>query len=274
MRFLLVILTQMNRTLLIIFTLLISCLSFGQTQADNHKYNRLVNDYANILNDNEERALEQKLVAYDDSTSTQIALVTIETLNGNEIAGYSFQLAEKMGIGRKDKNNGILILVAMKEHKMYIATGYGMEGVVTDALAKRIIENYMKPNFRKNNFYKGIDEATTVIMGLASGEYSADQVKGSGNNYSTILFPLFLLLFFIISSLSRYRRAKSSHLAGSNLGFWAFLLLMSNRGHSSGSGFGNFSSGSGSFGGGGFGGGGFGGFGGGSFGGGGAGGGW
>ena len=260
---------QMIRTFLIAITILVSSLSYGQTQADNQKYKRLVNDYANILSNNEENALEHKLVAYDDSTSTQIAVVTIESLNGNEISGYSFQLAEKMGIGRKDKNNGILILVAMKEHKMFIATGYGMEGVVTDALAKRIVENYMKPNFRNNDFYKGIDEATTVIMALASGEYTADQIKGSNKNYSGIVFPLLLLLFFIISSLSRYRRAKSSHLAGSNLSFWAFMLLMSNRGHSSGSGFGSFSSGSGSFGGGGFGG-----FGGGSFGGGGAGGGW
>ncbi len=270
MKFLSVKQNQMIRTFLIVFTLLIGSLSYGQTQADNHKYNRLVNDFANILNDREESALEHKLVAYDDSTSTQIAVVTIESLNGNDIAGYSFQLAEKMGIGRKDKNNGILILVAMKEHKMFIATGYGMEGVVPDALAKRIVENYLKPNFRNNNFYKGIDEATSVIMGLASGEYSADQIKGTGKGYSVFILPLFLLFFFIISSLSRYRRAKSSHLAGSDLSFLAFMLLMSNRGHSSGSGFGSFSSGSGSFGGGG----GFGGFGGGGFGGGGAGGSW
>ncbi len=260
-------LIQMNRILIIIIAILISSFSFAQ----NNKYTKLVNDFADILTEREEQALERKLVTYDDSTSTQIAVVTINSLNGKDIASYSFELGDKMGIGRKDKNNGVLLLIAMQERKMYIATGYGMEGIVPDALAKRIIENYLKPNFRNKTYYKGIDEATSVIIGLAEGEYTADQLASKTKNYSGLLFPLLFIVIFMISSLSKYRHAKSKHLAGSDLSFLAFMLLMSNsRGHSSGSGFGSFSSGGGSFGGGG----GFGGFGGGSFGGGGAGGGW
>jgi len=271
----------MKRIILLFLVVFIGSFVFGQSDVNNHKYTKLVNDFADILTDNEEQALENKLVAYDDSTSTQIAVVTIPSLKGEEISSYSFQLAEEIGIGRKDKNNGVLLLIAMQERKMYIATGYGMEGVLPDALAKRIIESYLKPNFRNSNFYKGIDEATSVIIGLAAGEYTADQVRSMTKDYSGLLFPLFLIVIFIISSLFKYRKVKSQHLAGSDLSFLAFMLLMSNsRGHSSGSGFGSFSSGGGSFGGGGggggggFGGGGFGGFGGGSFGGGGAGGGW
>lgn len=261
----------MNRTLIIIITILISSFVFGQSDVDNYKFTKLVTDFADVLSDREEQALEQKLVAYDDSTSTQIAVVTLKTLAGKEISGYSFELAEKIGIGTKENNNGVLLLIAIQERKMYIATGYGMEGVLPDALAKRIIESYMKPNFRNNYYYKGIDEATSVIIGLAEGEYTADQVRSRTKNYSGLLFPILFIVIFILSSLSKYRHAKSKHLAGSDLSFLAFMLLMSNsRGHSSGSGFGSFSSGGGSFGGGG----GFGGFGGGSFGGGGAGGGW
>jgi uncharacterized protein len=164
----------------------------------------------------------------------------------------------------------VLILVAMQDKKMFIATGYGMEGVLTDALAKRIVENFMKPNFRNNNYYKGIDDATTVIMGLASGLYTADQIAGRNPAKSSrLIFPLFMFLFFILISYSRFRNVRGSHMAGSNMNFLTFLLMSSAMG-GRGRGYGNFSSGSGPFGGGG----GFGGFGGGGFGGGGAGGSW
>lgn len=269
MIFLLVKLNKMMRLLFCILLVFTCSFSYGQDLPERSNPPKLVNDFANILGDQEKRTLERKLVAYNDSTSTQIAVVTINSLNGNDISNYSFLLAEKWGIGTKGKDNGVLILVAMQDKKMFIATGYGMEGVIPDAIAKRIVENYMKPNFRNNNYYKGIDDASTVIMGLASGLYTGDQMENKSTGVPPLVFPLFMGLFFILMSYSRFRNVRCSHMGGSNMSFLTFLLMSSSMG-GRGSGYNSFSSGSGSFGGGG----GFGGFGGGGFGGGGAGGSW
>ena len=261
-------LKKMIRFLFFILPILVYRFSFGQDFPERPNPPKLVNDFANILDDGDASILEKKLVAYNKSSSTQIAVVTINSLNGNDIGDYSFRLAETWGIGQKGKDNGVLILVAMEDKKMFIATGYGLEGVIPDAIAKRIVENYLRPNFRNNNYYKGIDEATSVIMGLANGEFTADQLEREEINFSRFIFPLLIFIFFIAMSYSRFKRAKGSHMAGSNLNFLTFLFLMSSMG-GRGRNYGNFSSGSGSFGGGSFGG-----FGGGSFGGGGAGGSW
>ena len=268
MTFLLVNLSQMNR--LVFFLVLVSvCISsFGQDLPDRPNPPRLVNDFANILDDSEESLLEQKLLAYNNSTSTQIAVVTINSLQGNDIGDYSFRLAEKWGIGQKGKDNGVLLMVAMEDRKMFIATGYGLEGVIPDALAKRVVENYMRPNFRNNDFYRGLDLATSVIMGLASGEYTADQIVRKKGKPVQLIYPLFMIIFFTLMSYLRFRNVRGSHLAGSNMSFITFLFMASSMG-GRGRGYGSFSSGRGSFGGGGFGG-----FGGGGFGGGGAGGSW
>src|SRR5690606_16928068 len=97
-----------------------------------------------------------------------------------EINDYTQRLAQQWGIGQKDKNNGIIILLAVEDRKVSIQTGYGMEGVITDAVAKRIIEQVLTPAFKQGQFYKGIDEGTTVIMELSSGLYDADKVGGGG----------------------------------------------------------------------------------------------
>ena len=135
---------------------------------------RLVNDLAGLMQPGEASQLEQKLVAYNDSTSSQIAVVTVPNLDGNEIADYAQKLYESWGIGRKGKNNGILILVAQQEHTARIQTGYGLEGAVPDAIAKRIISNTLVPAFRQNQYYAGLDRATDQLIALAKGEYQAD----------------------------------------------------------------------------------------------------
>lgn len=263
---------QMNRLLFFLLFFGASVLSYAQELPNRPSPPRLVNDFANIISDREQLALEKKLVGYSRSTSTQITVVTIPSLEGSEIAEYSFRLGEQWGIGGKGKDNGVLVLVSLQDKKMFIATGYGLEGVIPDALAKRIVENYMKPNFRNKNYYKGLDEATTVIMGLANGEFTADQIgkRRRRTNPKSLIFPLLMMAAFIFFSYSRFKNAKGSQMGGRNLNFLTFLLLASSMG-GGGRGYSSFSSGGGSFGGGG---GGFGGFGGGSFGGGGAGGSW
>ncbi len=233
---------------------------------------RLVNDFSETLSAQEIRQLENKLVAYDDSTSTQVSVVLINSVGPYAISDYAFQLGDKWGIGRKDKDNGILILAAMKDRKVFIATGYGMEGAVPDALAKRIVEQLIVPNFRSGNYFAGLDQATDTIIQLASGEYDAAQL--SETDRPTPVFSLVLLFMggLLILTLIKNRRDNNNHMGGKRGGVDIFttLLLANMLGGGRGK-FGDFSSGRGSFGGGG---GGFGGFGGGSFGGGGAGGSW
>lgn len=228
---------------------------------------RIVNDFTGLLNSGEQYSLETKLVQFNRESSTQIAIVTYDDLQGFDIGDFGDRLAQQWGIGQADSNNGILMLISPANHKMTIRVGYGLEGVVTDAVSKRLIEKVISPAFRNQQYYAGIDSATNVLIALTRGEFKADDYvkkdKGSG-----ILIPMIILLLvtLVIFSNNRKQRVYS---AGQSLPWW---LLLGAAGGSRSSGWGSFSSGSGSFGS--SGGGGFGGFGGGSFGGGGASGGW
>ncbi|MGI4736511.1 MAG: TPM domain-containing protein [Janthinobacterium lividum] len=234
---------------------------------------RLVNDLAHVMQPQEVAALEQKLVTYNDSTTSQIAVVTVPSLGGSEIADYAQKLYESWGIGGKKNNNGILLLVAVQEHQARIQTGYGLEGAVPDALAKRIISNTLVPAFRQNQYYAGLDRATDQLISLAKGEYKADPADaqpqdgrdrtGSGMGFWIIIGVL--VLIFLLRSRGGGGRGGRGGIGG---GFVPPIIF----GDFSG-GRGVFGGGSGGFGGGG-GGGGFGGFGGGSSGGGGASGSW
>ena len=229
---------------------------------------RLVNDLAGLLQPAEAEALERKLVTYDDSTSSQIAVVTVPTLDGNDIADYAQKLYENWGIGRKGKNNGILILVAQQEHRARIQTGYGLEGAVPDAIAKRIISNTLVPAFKQNQYYAGLDRATDQLIALAKGEYQADPAdarpQGQGGNPGSGI-PFWLIIAVLVLVFFMMRSRGGGGRGGRGGGFIAPIIF------GGGFGGGGFGGGGGGFGGGG---GGFGGFGGGSSGGGGASGSW
>ena len=264
-----------------ILAILLACISinaFAQVFPEKASPPKIVNDYTNLLSKSETQILENKLVKFSDETSTQIAIVIVESLHGYDVASYAFELGERWGVGQEGKNNGILIVVKPKtsqsQGRVTIATGYGVEGAVPDAIAKRIIENEIIPYFKQNMYFKGLDEATNRIIELTKGEYTADEYKQatSGNVGSAIPAIIIFLLVFIFSFIGRARRARH-YAIGHNVPFWIAMGMLSNSGRSHSGSFGNFSSGGGSFGG--FsGGGGFSGFGGGSFGGGGASGSW
>ncbi|MCE2707772.1 MAG: TPM domain-containing protein [Bacteroidota bacterium] len=229
---------------------------------------RLVNDFSGTLSPEEMAKLEQKLVAYADSTSTRISIVLLGSVGPYDISDYAFQLGEQWGIGGKENDNGILILAAMKDRKVFIATGYGMEGVVPDALAKRMINDLILPNFKMEAYYEGLDQATDWIIKLASGEYKAEDMVSEGNHGGAIVMVLVFIILFVVLPLLKNKKDNDNHMGGRGGGvdLWTTLMLssmLSGGGRSSGN-FGDFSSGGGSFGG----------FGGGSFGGGGAGGSW
>jgi len=134
-----------------------------------------VYDQAEMMSPNDSKRLEQKLVNYSDTTSTQIVVITINSLQGNEIGIYGTELAHKWGIGQKGKDNGILLLVSKDDRRMTIRTGYGMEHLLTDALSRRIIENIINPAFKQGNYYQGLDQGTTAIMQIMSGEYQGER---------------------------------------------------------------------------------------------------
>ena len=231
---------------------------------------RLVNDFAGLLSGAEVNALERKLVSFNDSTSTQIAIVIVKDLNGYAPADYAQRLGDKWGIGQKGRNNGILILVKPKSEtkgEVQIATGYGAEGPVPDLICSDIINNEILPAFRKGDYYSGLNNATGTLMSLIRGEFTASEYaqrvsKGSGKG-----IPLGFIIFFIFIIISIISRksggSNSKNISTGGLPFWLLMgMLGSGRGSHNGS-WGGGNSG-----------GGFGGFGGGSFGGGGAGGSW
>jgi uncharacterized protein len=261
-----------------ILIVLFSCRIAAQDFPEKPVPPRLVNDFAGLLSQQEVNALEKKLVAYDDSSSTQIAIVTLTDLHGYDIADYAQRLAEKWGIGQKGLNNGVIILVKTKTSEssrgeVNISPGYGLEGAIPDLTCKQIIENEILPEFKAGNYYEGLDKATGILMSLASGEFPPDQYGKSKGNDSGALAPFVIFIIFIIIMMFIRRSGGSNHkhLSSRGLPLWMLLSMMNSGSNRHSGSWGGFSGGGG-FGGGG--GGGFGGFGGGSFGGGGASGSW
>lgn len=239
------------------FALLLSISLFSQrfpTVADPPK---LVNDFADVLSAAEEGSLEAKLVTYSDTTSTEIAVVIVNTINDEDPNLYAAELGEEWGVGRKGKDNGLVFLVAVDDRDMAIQNGYGLEGQLTDAETKMIIENYILPQFKKGDYYAGINNGTDQIILLLAGEFKGSGNRGGGEPTKGPPVFLIFLIFIILFTIFRKRKGRRGNLRGGG-GYWIGGLggLGSSGGGSS------------------FGGGGFGGFGGGSFGGGGASGSW
>ena len=261
-----------------ILFLFIFC-SFSQLIAQDYlpekpKIQTSVYDYAHLMDGLQVKQLEQKLIRYSDSTSTQIVVITVNSLEGKDVAMYATELAHKWGIGQAGKDNGILILVSKEDRRMTIRTGYGVEHKLTDALSRRIIETILKPHFKNGDYFVGLDLGTTRVFQIMNGEYQGEPVRESSSG-GGIPFQFIIILFFIILMIlsRKNRRGGGGKNGGKKSGGFSLLdaIILSNagRGGYSGGGFGGGSSGGG-FGGGGFGGG----FGGGGFGGGGASGGW
>jgi uncharacterized protein len=242
--------------------------AFGQQLPP--KSETLVTDYTSTLSASDQQQLEQKLTAFNDSSSTQIAVVILKSVGDYDINDYGQKLGRAWGIGQKSKNNGVLVLVAMGDRKVSIQTGYGAEGALPDVITQEIIQNDIKPRFKAGDYYGGLNAATDDIIKYTKGEYKADkkanQSKGGGS------IAILIIIVVVILIIVFRNRGGGGHIIDSRGGaspFWWFLggaML----GRESG-GWGGFSGGGG---GGDSGGGGFGGFGGGDFGGGGSSGSW
>ena len=228
--------------------------------------NKLVNDFAGILTGDQISALESKLVSFDDSTSNQITIITIKDLQGYDVADFAVKLGNEWGVGQKTKKNGIVFLIAPNERKVTIQTGYGLEPVLPDIIAGRIIREQVAPAFRNGNYYEGIDNAVNAIMLYTRAEFQAE--PEADDSYVLLFIILgFIILLLLFAYFTRNMQSHSRQIIRGGGRSW------NNGGDFWGGGWGGGSWGGGSSGGGSSGGG-FGGFGGGSFGGGGASGSW
>ncbi|MDI9358010.1 MAG: TPM domain-containing protein [Phycisphaerales bacterium] len=181
---------------------------------------QLVMDQAHILSAPEQSALERKLVAFADTTSNQIAVIIIPSLNDKPIEELATALFRQYGIGTKKNNNGILLLVAIQEKKVRIEVGYGLEGAIPDLLAHDIIVKDIKPYFIKGFYYQGIDSATNDICRAALGEYRIKANKP--NNNGTVVFLIMLGIVLLILFLMKRGGGRS----GGGMGFGYFLPFM------------------------------------------------
>lgn len=216
---------------------------------------RLVNDFTNTLSSSEITALEQRLVAYNDTTSTQFTVVLVDDLQGYDIAQYATELGHSWGVGQGAKDNGAVILIKPKNDKgngqVNISAGYGLEPYITDAAATAIIQKEMIPFFKENDYYQGINNAVTVMMDLCSGKFTPDEYMGDsvGTIIGYILIIIIIILVVCASNSTTYSGS------GSN-GHVIFMPGPGSFGGGSSGGFGGGGGGFSGFGGGHFGGGG------------------
>lgn len=256
-----------------LFSILFLCLAFTvNAQRDIPPKPSLatsVYDEADVLTPQEEQALERKLINYADTTSTQIVIATIESLQGEEIATYATEWAHKWGVGQEKEDNGIFILLSEGDRLIQIQTGYGIEPYLTDALSHQIVHNIILPEFRNGSYYQGLDAGTTAIFQVLNGTYEGSRPTSGGGAPPRfiILAIIFIVFLFILSSRNKRGGGRGGFHRGGGL---LDVLILSSLGRGGFGGGGSFGGGGGFSGGGGFGGG----FGGGGFGGGGAGGGW
>lgn len=247
------------KSILLSVVILLISFSAGFTQTFPEKSDKLVNDYTHTLSADEIKLLEKKLEVFEDSTSTQIAVVLIPSLEGYEIADYAIALFEKWGIGGSKNNNGILLLASLGDRKVTIRAGYGVEGVLPDAIAKRIIENEIKPGFKSGDYYEGINAGINAIIAYTKGEYKNNNSEEGVDGFTGIGFIFLFIMIIVIIIGRKGGGSQIINSRGATSAFWLFGASQLGNDHD----FGGFSGG-----------GGFGGFGGGSTGGGGASGSW
>lgn len=187
-----------------------------------------VNDYAAILSPATVDQLENSLSRFETEESTQIVVLTIESLAGDSIEDFSLRVAEKWQIGQKGKDNGALLVIAKNDRKMRIEVGYGLEGSLTDLISGRIIRDVITPQFRNGNFDQGVINGTAAMMAAVKGEFTADQPQTSHNTANNdpggLIVPLLIGLFFVGRIFGRFKWLAAT-IGGIGAPLFAFFAL-------------------------------------------------
>jgi len=190
-----------------------------------------VNDFANIIDAETRNSLIAQLIQHEEATSNQVVVATVASLNGYDIADYGLQLARKWGLGTKENNNGILLLVAPNERKVRIEVGYGLEGALPDATAGHIIRHRILPQFRERDYSLGVKRGVDSILQAIDGEYdSAEVVKENPEKVPKIAIPaifLFLMGGQFAAARTGYRREAQALVPAGMVGV-IVLLVSSN----------------------------------------------
>ena len=250
---------------------LVTQIGFAQfTIPEKPAFQTSVYDYAQVLSANEKAQLEEKLVHYSDSTTTQIVIITIESLKGEDIGILAPKWGHKWGIGGSEKNdNGVIILLAKAERKIWISAGYGLEDRLSAGIGGEITRNIIIPEFKAGSYFNGLDKGTTAIIDVFKGKYKGARKQNKGEDFPLLPFIVIIVIVLILFSRNKKGGGNSGGSGGFNGGPSLLdILVLSSLGSGNRGGFG--SSSGGGFGSGGFGGG----FGGGGFSGGGSGGSW
>ena len=249
---------KINFSILLLF-LMLSQMGLAQfTIPEKPDFQSSVYDYAGLLNENEKAQLEEKLIRYSDSTSTQIVVITIESLKGEDIGILTPKWAHQWGLGQAKEDNGVLILVAKGERKIWISAGYGLEDRLTAGIGGEICRNIITPEFKAGSYYNGLDKGADAIFSVFKGKYKSERKQTKDKELPVLPFIiLFIIILVILSKIKGGGNGNSGN-SGGGPSFMDVLILSSlgrGFGDNSGGGFGG-SSGGGGFGGG-FGGGGF-----------------
>lgn len=254
--------------LLLLLSLILVIPAQGQTSSEQIFPNRpagFVNDFANVLSRSNQNRLERKLRTYRDTTSTEIAIVTLKSLQGKPVEEVSLDILNTWNIGQADVQNGAVILVSVNDQKIRIEVGYGLEGALTDVMSGRIIDQILAPSFREGDFYGGLSRATSAIFSLLGGEYDAVKKQSASTdnaNYFPYLLLLGVILYFFVLRRDNYdhddwdddgkggRRKRRRTLGSGGIIFLPGGGLGSggsSGGFGGGGGFGGFSGGGGGF---------------------------
>lgn len=185
----------------------------------------LVNDFAQVLSSDQVNQLENKLEDFARNTSNQITVVTMKNLGGHEVAEYSVEVFNRWGLGQSDKNNGVLLLVSMDDHKAWITVGKGLQGVLTDEQSGIIFRNELRPAFKAGDYYKGLNDATDAIIAVTKGEYKADASGKNDHNVSLTAIIVFVIFIIIIIRIFRGGGRGGGHYYSSG-GWGSFLTGM------------------------------------------------
>ncbi|MBW4359808.1 TPM domain-containing protein [Flavobacterium taihuense] len=246
----------------LLFVLLSSNTIFSQfTIPEKPSFQTSVYDYANVLSPEEKAQLEEKLIKYSDSTTTQIVVITIESLKNEDVSQLATKWGQTWGIGGTAKDdNGVIILLAKNERKIAINPGYGLEDRLTAGTGGEIIRNIIIPEFKAGSYYQGLDKGTTAIIDVFKGKYKGERKQTKGKSFP--IFPIIVIVVIVLFLFSRNKGGGSGNSGNRGGGIGPSLLdviILSSLGRGGGGGFGGGSSGGGFGGGGGGFGGGFGG---------------
>ncbi|WP_459926353.1 TPM domain-containing protein [Flavobacterium covae] len=214
-----------NNKLGFFLSLLFYFINYSWAQYDIPKkpsFQTSVYDYAKVLSDNEKELLEEKLIKYSDSTTTQIVFISIETLKGENIGLLAPRWAHTWGVGQAKKDNGVILLLAKKERKIWISPGYGVEDRLTAGITGEIVRDYIVPEFKKGNYYEGLDQGADAIIKALKGKFKGERKKkDNGVDIQGILLFVFIIIIIIISK----NKGNGNNRGGGGLDLGDIIIL-------------------------------------------------